>query len=639
MSEFVIECPSCGSYTTAKTGLFGTQLFGTKKINCVCGYTIDVSAERMTSRICPHCGNSVVFDQSRGEDALCPVCHEKINTRESMANLVEFSCPSCSCRLSADKNADTYTCPLCDTKIDVQKQISKEKVKKQGLASVIKYEGGNDVFVWKHPIEDFNLGSQLIVHESQEAIFFKDGQALDLFGAGRYTLATQNLPLLEELYKLPTNTDTIFHSEVYFINMTTQMGIKWGTDSKVRFLEPVTGMPLEIGACGQFSLKVINSRKLLLKLVGTVSSLTSSELAHDNTEISMTSNSITVSQSTAKFKALIMTKVKSNLARTIKENNINILEIDEHLDRLSEVMRDSINITLEEYGLTMPEFFITTVLTPDDDPNFKRMKQQHADRYLKVREEEIRKAEAEAAAGRKLVEAQTEAQLKMVGAQGDADALRIKAMAEADAYKAQAFAEAEEMRAKGYTYQQETARMVGMEAMQNGITGGSAGGGIGDVAGLGVTLGAMGGVINMTRDAMSPIMNSAASVGTGFGNVIAGQTSQPSDTWNCSCGAKGITSKFCPECGGKKPEPVNDDTWDCSCGAKGITSKFCPECGTKRPEPPAAWDCSCGTKGITSKFCPNCGGKKPEAPMTWDCSCGAKNITSKFCPECGKPKE
>lgn len=639
MSKFVIECPSCGSYTTAKTGLFGTQLFGTKKINCVCGYTIDVSAERMTSRICPHCGNSVVFDQSRGEDALCPVCHEKINTRESMANLVEFSCPSCSCRLSADKNADTYTCPLCDTKIDVQKQISKEKVKNQGLASVIKYEGGNDVFVCKHPIEDFNLGSQLIVHESQEAIFFKDGQALDLFGAGRYTLATQNLPLLEELYKLPTNTDTIFHSEVYFINMTTQMGIKWGTDSKVRFLEPVTGLPLEIGACGQFSLKVINSRKLLLKLVGTVSSLTSSELAHDNTEISMTSNSITVSQSTAKFKALIMTRVKSNLARTIKENNINILEIDEHLDRLSEVMRDSINITLEEYGLTMPEFFITTVLTPDDDPNFKRMKQQHADRYLKVREEEIRKAEAEAAAGRKLVEAQTEAQLKMVGAQGDADALRIKAMAEADAYKAQAFAEAEEMRAKGYTYQQETARMVGMEAMQNGITGGSAGGGIGDVAGLGVTLGAMGGVINMTRDAMSPIMNSAASVGTGFGNVIAGQTSQPSDTWDCSCGAKGITSKFCPNCGEKKPEPVNADTWDCSCGAKGITSKFCPECGARRPEPPEAWDCSCGTKGITSRFCPNCGGKKPEAPMTWDCSCGAKNITSKFCPECGKPKE
>ena len=108
----------------------------------------------------------------------------------------------------------------------------------------------------------------------------------------------------------------------------------------------------------------------------------------------------------------------------------------------------------------MPEFFITSVMTPDDDPNYKRLKQQFAERTLNVRQEEIRKAEAEAAQQRKLVEAQTEAQLKMVGAQGDAEALKIKAQAEAEAYKAQAFAEAEEMRAKGYTYQQETARNV-----------------------------------------------------------------------------------------------------------------------------------------------------------------------------------
>ena len=64
---------------------------------------------------------------------------------------------------------------------------------KTNLASIIKYEGDNKTFIWKHPVEDFNLGSQLIVHESQEAIFFKDGQALDSFGPGRYTLETQQL--------------------------------------------------------------------------------------------------------------------------------------------------------------------------------------------------------------------------------------------------------------------------------------------------------------------------------------------------------------------------------------------------------------------------------------------------------------
>ena len=55
------------------------------------------------------------------------------------------------------------------------------------IISVIKYEGDNQTFIWKHPYEDFSLGSQLIVHESQEAIFFMNGQALDLFGPGRYT--------------------------------------------------------------------------------------------------------------------------------------------------------------------------------------------------------------------------------------------------------------------------------------------------------------------------------------------------------------------------------------------------------------------------------------------------------------------
>ncbi len=618
MSRFVIECPSCGRYAEASTGFFAR-----KKIDCACGYTINVKTDKLSSKVCPSCGNNVVYDQSKGEDALCPVCHERINTRESMAALVEFTCPSCSCKLAADKSSSAYICPLCDAAIDVQERIAKENIKNQGLASVVKYEGGNDTFVWKHPIEDYNLGSQLIVHESQEAIFFRDGKALDLFGAGRYTLATQNIPLLENLYKLPTSTTEVFHSEVYFVNLTTQMGIKWGTDSKIRLFDPASGLHIEIGACGNFSLRVCDSRKLLVRLVGTASEFKQNEVIGDPYSITSV---------VGKFKALVMNKVKANLARIIKENNINILEIDEYIDLISEKLRAAINETLAEYGLTMPEFFVTSILTPDDDPNYRRLKQQFADKTLRVREEEVRKAEVEAAQSRKILEAQTEAQLKMVNAQGEAEALKIKAQAEAEAYKAQAFAEAEEMRAKGYTYQQETSRMVGMEAMQNGITGNGSGGAgsvLGDIAGLGVTLGAMGGVIGMTKDALSPIMQTSAEIG---GSVVPACA----DTWNCACGCKDIKSKFCPDCGSPKPEPIIG--WDCSCGCKNITSKFCPDCGSKKPEP-TTWDCTCGCKNITSKFCPDCGSKKPE-PTTWDCpECGNKNITAKFCPECGHKRE
>lgn len=632
MAKFVIECPKCGRYAEASTGVFG--LFGTKKIECACGHVIDVKTEKIASKVCAHCGNTVIFDQSKGEDAVCPVCHEKINTRDSMAALVEFSCPSCSCRLSADKNAEKYVCPLCETEIDVQKQIKKEAVKNQGLASVIKYEGGNDVFVWKHPIEDFNLGSQLIVHESQEAVFFRDGQALDLFGAGRYTLPTQNIPVLESIYKLPSGTADVFHSEVYFVNLTTQMGIKWGTPSKVSMFDPASGLHVQIGACGELSLKVNDSRKLVLKLVGTANAFTQNEFAGKDLEL----EGITYNLVVGKFKPLIVSTVKNNLAKIVKAQGINILEIDEYIDALSEAMRVNVNETLDEYGLCMPEFYITSISLPDDDPNFRRLKQQFAEKTLKVREEEILKAEAEAAQARKLLEAQTEAQLKMMNAQGEAEALKIKAQAEAEAYKAQAFAEAEEMRAKGYTYSQETSRQVGLEAMKHGITGsGSNGGGnsmLGDIAGLGITLGAMGGVIDMTKEALNPMMNSAAAIGS---TAIPKET-KAADTWDCACGCKGIASKFCPECGAMKPQPK--ETWDCACGMKGITSKFCPECGAKKPEPPAAWDCACGCKGITSKFCPECGAKKPEAPAEWICpNCGTKGIKGKFCPECGTKKE
>lgn len=134
------------------------------------------------------------------------------------------------------------------------------------------------------------------------------------------------------------------------------------------------------------------------------------------------------------------------------------------------------------------------------------------------------------------------------------------------------FAEADEMRMKGYTqkdvFQTDVQKAYAGALGQMGANGG--GGSVGDVAALGVTLGAMGGVMNMTRDAMAPITNTNAPVAA---PAPAG--------WDCACGQKNIASKFCPECGSKKPEPAA--TWDCpECGNKGITAKFCGECGHKR---------------------------------------------------------
>lgn len=599
MAKFVIECPVCGKYAEGKTGFFAK-----KKLHCDCGNIIHVKTDNMTSRECPHCKNMVVFDQLLGARAKCPVCHEPINTMAEQNKMEEITCGQCGIKLVVSKAATVYTCPVCDFINDVAERAAKAQINKEGLASVIKYEGDGETFVWKHPIEDFNYGSQLIVHESQEAIFFRNGQALDLFGAGRYTLETQQLPLLEKIYKLPTDSEATFHSEVYYINLSTVMGVKWGTDSKIRLFDPASGLHLELGACGEFNIRVTNSRKLLVKIVGTSGGLKQTDL-------------LGTDHGKGYFKAMIMTQVKSHLAQAIKARAINILEIDEHLMELSDELRLRLNEYLQEYGLEIPEFFVSRVITPDDDPNYRRLKEQYAEQYLLVRQEQIRKNEAEAAAQRKAVEAQTAAQMKTIGAQGEADALRIQKAAEADAlrlqkaaeadaYRMQAEAEAAEMKMKGYTYQQETARQVGLGATEAMATSG-VGSGIGEVAGLGMTLGAMGSVIGMTKDAMSGVVDGGASLGEMAATAINSGTS----AWNCTCGTQGITFNFCPNCGNKRP--VEAVGWNCpSCGMTKIKTNFCPNCGTKRPDVPVTWNCSCGTSGIRSNFCPNCGKKREE---------------------------
>ena len=232
------------------------------------------------------------------------------------------------------------------------------------IFDVIKYEGNNQSFIYKYPQEDFNIGTQLIVHESQEAVFFRDGEALGSFGAGRHTLESQNLPYLKKTIKRLSGEEA-FHCEVYFINLTTQLGIKWGTDSKIRMFDPISGLHLEIGASGTFNIKVVDGRRLLLKVVGTEKNFLQNQIFD-------TSNC-----SVGNFKGMIVSKVKTYLAKTIRENSINILEIDEHIEELSEILRVNINKILANYGMILPEFFISTIQTPDTDPNFIKLREQY----------------------------------------------------------------------------------------------------------------------------------------------------------------------------------------------------------------------------------------------------------------------
>ena len=173
------------------------------------------------------------------------------------------------------------------------------------IVDIIKYEGDNKTFIWKHPREDFNIGTQLIVHESQEAVFFMNGQALDSFGPGRHLLETQNMPIAGKFFNRTTDDQTPFHCEVYFINKTEQMAIKWGTDSKMEYVEPTYGFPVQLGACGEMNLRLEDGRKLLINVVGTEKQFSQSQMVE-------------------KFRAFLMVRVKPYIVSLIKDNKIDV---------------------------------------------------------------------------------------------------------------------------------------------------------------------------------------------------------------------------------------------------------------------------------------------------------------------------
>lgn len=339
------------------------------------------------------------------------------------------------------------------------------------ICEVIKYEGDNSTFIWKHPSEDFNSMTQLIVHESQEAIFFMNGKALDMFGAGRYTLETQNIPKIGKILNRATGDQTPFHCEVYFINKTEQMSIKWGTDSKVQYIDPQYGFPLAIGASGEMSLRVEDSRKLLVKLVGTENYLGQQRLV-------------------SFFRAFLMTRVKTYIAQVIKANAINIFEIDENLTAFSENIHKLLIPDFADYGISLERFFVTNIVKPDGDRQYEKFKELHFRQYADIAEAKLRQQTD-------IIYAQTEAQKVVIDSQ------------------AQATKRAQE----GYTYAQERGFDVAEKVAQNEAVGQftNMGVGLGTMAGVG---GAVGGVVG---GAVNNAMNAATQP------VQPAQPAQPTD--------------------------------------------------------------------------------------------------------------
>lgn len=481
---------------------------------------------------CPNCGRMVKIGGFWGSNVkTCSNCGYTIDARTDR-KYVTFNCEKCGVPLKAHTDDETFTCPMCKHVNDVTKQVYGSGMSEQILT--IQYGGESNMLVWKYPVEKITLGSQLLVDATQTAIFFRDGIALDEYGSGRYTLATEGwVRLLKGPAALPKGVTNAMNAKVYFINHAVNLGVKWGTPSKVRIFDPVTGIPLEIGAGGAFDIQVTQPRELLLQAVGQRPDLSADDLIDTN----------------GLFHSMIVSKVKSCLAKAIAATQTSVLDLDARLESLGEQMLDSVNKGLTEYGLTLKGFHVDRIKWPEEDPNFATTINLMAKKTHRVLENEIIRLEAEG----ELTKERAETEKRLLAS----------------------YSKALDMQLKNYTYDQETQRYI-FKGDGSASSAAAHGAGLGrDMLEMGAGLSIMGSVASMMR----PITEQ-----------ITQLTSKDEHTWTCpKCGHKGNILPFCPECGEERivaHKPVKQDgSWTCKhCGQTGNQLLFCPKCGMKKDE-------------------------------------------------------
>lgn len=229
------------------------------------------------------------------------------------------------------------------------------------IIAVVKYNGGPDVFAWKYPSEELGTWTQLIVNESQEAVLYKGGQALDLFGAGRHTLDTANIPILNKIVNLPFGGRSPFTAEVWYINKAHSLDIKWGTPTPIQLQDPKYKVFVPLRSFGQFGIQINDSKQFLTKLVGTLPVFEKDNIVKF-------------------FRGLYLTKVKDSISSYLIKEGISVLEINAYLDELSEHLKEKITPALDEYGIKLINFYVNDISMPEDDPAVKKLKDALAKR-------------------------------------------------------------------------------------------------------------------------------------------------------------------------------------------------------------------------------------------------------------------
>src|SRR3712207_3494396 len=214
------------------------------------------------------------------------------------------------------------------------------------LIDVIQHPSGrSDEIVVRVPQQgagEFKFGTQLIVREGQDAVFFRDGKALDVFGPGRHTLGTNNLPLLTRIMGIPFGGSTLFTAEVYFVSLREFSDLRWGTAQPVVFRDADFGM-VRLRAFGGYSIRVGDPQLFVQQVVGSRGAYTTG-LIEDY------------------LRGVIVNEFNDMLGAV----HTSLLDLPGQTAELAAAMRNALGDDFRRIGLDLTSFQVVAITPPDD---------------------------------------------------------------------------------------------------------------------------------------------------------------------------------------------------------------------------------------------------------------------------------
>jgi membrane protease subunit (stomatin/prohibitin family) len=220
----------------------------------------------------------------------------------------------------------------------------KDFLKKQFIDVIQWTEGSEGILSYRYPMQDFEIqyGGSLTVRESQMSVFVNEGRIADIFPPGRYTLTTQNLPLLTNLMNWDKLFESPFKSDVYFFSTRLQLNQKWGTANPITIRDKEFGA-VRLRAFGIYSYKIFDPRAFHMQVSGTREQYMVSDLDGQ-----------------------LRNTIVASISDLFGQSSIPFLDMAANQDELGNQMKQKLDQEFKRIGLALDTLQVQNVSLPDE---------------------------------------------------------------------------------------------------------------------------------------------------------------------------------------------------------------------------------------------------------------------------------